>query len=119
MTIDDIDIFMNHYFVAALWSSTEEDCNPFDDEYEISDIDEESQKSQREECEDFIKDNADDLADLDVQQCGHDFWLTRNGHGAGFWVRVLGVIGTRLADACKPYGEAYMYVGDDGKLYIS
>ena len=23
----------------------------------------------------------------DLEHCGHDFWLTRNGHGAGFWDR--------------------------------
>lgn len=22
-----------------------------------------------------------------IEQAGHDFWLTRNGHGAGFWDR--------------------------------
>lgn len=24
---------------------------------------------------------------FDCSQLGHDFWLTRNGHGAGFWDR--------------------------------
>lgn len=50
---------------------------------------------------------------------GHDFWLTRNGHGAGFWDRGLGELGTRLTSASEPYGEANLYVGDDGKVYAS
>lgn len=25
------------------------------------------------------------LSDDEIEQAGHDFWLTRNGHGAGFW----------------------------------
>ena len=36
---------------------------------------------------------------------GHDFALTRNGHGAGFWDRGLGETGDMLTDECKPYGE--------------
>lgn len=35
---------------------------------------------------------------------GHDFWLTRVGHGAGFWDRGLGDLGERLTDASKAYG---------------
>lgn len=27
------------------------------------------------------------LDDLDPEQLGHDLWLTRNGHGVGYWDR--------------------------------
>jgi hypothetical protein len=27
------------------------------------------------------------LSDDQIEQAGHDFWLTRNGHGTGFWDR--------------------------------
>ena len=40
-----------------------------------------------------------------AELAGHDFALTRNGHGAGFWDRGLGKIGDMLTDACKPYGS--------------
>jgi hypothetical protein len=50
-------------------------------------------------------------------RAGHDFWLTRNGHGAGFWDRGLGDLGERLSKAAKVYGEVYLYPGDDGKVY--
>jgi len=29
------------------------------------------------------------IKDWDVGQLGHDLWLTRNGHGTGFWDRSL------------------------------
>ena len=45
---------------------------------------------------------------------GHDFALTRNGHGAGFWDRGLGALGDRLSDAAKVYGESSAYVDEDG-----
>lgn len=46
-----------------------------------------------------------------------DFWLTRNGHGVGFWDRDVGAVGDRLTKACKKFGETYLYVGDDGKIH--
>ena len=40
-----------------------------------------------------------------AELAGHDFALTRNGHGTGFWDRGLGEIGDMLTEECKPYGE--------------
>jgi hypothetical protein len=45
--------------------------------------------------------------------------LTRNGHGSGFWDRGLGKVGEQLTAACGPYGSSDLYVGDDGKVYVS
>lgn len=36
---------------------------------------------------------------------GHDFALSRNGHGAGFWDRGYGVTGTALHDHAAAFGE--------------
>jgi hypothetical protein len=47
---------------------------------------------------------------------GHDFWLTRNGHGAGFWDRGLGERGQWLTDMAKPFGSAYLYVNNSGEV---
>ena len=50
---------------------------------------------------------------------GHDFWLTRNGHGAGFWDRGLGQLGDDLTDAAKSFGSCDAYVGDDNSIYVN
>lgn len=50
-------------------------------------------------------------------QAGVDYWLTRNGHGAGFWDRGLGKIGDDLSAMCRQQG-VNVYLGDDGKVYI-
>ena len=50
---------------------------------------------------------------------GHDFWLTRNRHGAGFWDRGLEFVGINLTDAAHAWGEFNLYVGDDGLIYGS
>ena len=57
--------------------------------------------------------------DYSLEQAGHDFWLTRNGHGVGFWDRDLDEIGDKLTAISKKFGESDLYVGDDGKLYIT
>ena len=54
------------------------------------------------------------VADL----AGHDFWLTRNGHGGNFldgdWKMPAA---QQLYKAAQKYNECYLYVGDDGLIY--
>ena len=53
------------------------------------------------------------------EQFGHDFWLTRNGHGAGFWDRGLGALGSELSEAARSFGTVDVYEGGDNWLYFS
>lgn len=50
------------------------------------------------------------------EQAGHDFFLTRNGHGAGFWDRGAGAAGDELSDAARPYGPVDWMMLDDGSV---
>lgn len=51
---------------------------------------------------------------------GHDFWLTRNGHGAGFWDGDWPEPhGDKLDAVAKGFGSISLYLGDDGKVYLS
>lgn len=115
--------FFAGYVTCALWSSTDDEGNPLDDNFGAEDIGDDTDKAMREDCADFMRANAADLAAMmeatgrDMSSMGHDFWLTRNGHGAGFWDRGAGDVGDRLTDACKPYGGVDLYIGDDGKVH--
>lgn len=115
------DAMLEGYVNCALWSSTDnaDDTGgePLDANYGPEDIDPETQAEMEADCEAFARDNAADLAGMDPQQAGHDFWLTRNRHGAGFWDRGLGKRGDRLADAARQCGSFDLYVGDDGVIY--
>lgn len=55
-------------------------------------------------------------------QAGHDFWLTRCGHGAGFWDRGLDDVGDKLT-ALVGHGTEWpnldVYKGDDGLAYLA
>lgn len=62
---------------------------------------------------------CDDGSEYTPERAGHDFWLTRNGHGAGFWDRGLGELGDTLDAASGVVGEVNAYLGDDGKVYLS
>ena len=67
-------------------------------------------------CKDFQDSNADLLTiyyeklEFNESQAGHDFWLTRNRHGSGFWDRDYRTearnILIALTDASHAYGES-------------
>jgi hypothetical protein len=106
------------YLECALWSSTDDEGNEcLDENHEINDIAGPTLARMIEDCVAFQEAESDDLEEIDPSQAGHDFWLTRNRHGAGFWDRGLGEIGKRLTDAAHAYGSFELYVGDDGKVW--
>lgn len=124
-----MDAFVQAYIEAALWSSTDNSTpqggEPLDKNYSISDIAPESVRKMEEDCRLFQEQNTALLesfyaAGHDVAQAGHDFWLNRNGHGTGFWDEEGPQEVTRgLSDASRAFKEQDIYVGDDGKLYVS
>ncbi len=60
-----------------------------------------------------------EAADMSADQAGHDFWLTRNGHGAGFWDGSWPEPYDNILTAgAKSYGPAETYLGDDGRIWI-
>jgi hypothetical protein len=105
------------YLETALWSSTDEDGRPLDEQFDVSDFAPEAIRQAEKDCLDFLSTN--DVGDLDEGDVGHNFWLTRNRHGAGFWDRGLGALGDRLTKAAHAYGECDIYLGDDGKLHLT
>lgn len=120
--LDKIDSFTAAYITCALWSSTDESTpqggEPLDKNYDASDIAPGSLLKIIEVCQDFQTHQVELLSGIDDKQAGHAFWLTRNGHGAGFWDRDLGEVGDALTKACKEYSECNIYVGDDGRLHV-
>ena len=56
------------------------------------------------------------------EQAGHDFWLTRNGHGAGFWDRgeTYKDAGQYLTMVSEAIGVQNLSVDDESNLiYLS
>lgn len=116
-TTDISDVELG-YLDCALWSSNDDDDQPLD-VLGVKAIAPETRKKMRTDVTDFVLQNQVLLkaSGLSDSQIGHDFWLTRNGHGAGFWDRGLGDIGDQLTAACKAFSSTDLYVGDDGLIY--
>ena len=113
----ELDEFAKAYLIAALWSSTDEEGNPLDDEHTIENIARETHNEMVFDAEKFYRENEADIED-DPSRAGHDFWLTRNGHGAGFWDGDWPEpAATRLTKASEAFGAYNLYIGDDGKIY--
>lgn len=119
-----MDEFTRAYIEAAFWASTDESDEsggaPMDDNYGFQDLDERSVQEITQDCQKFQEENAADLEEFSelmsgkewsgMEQAGHDFWLTRCGHGVGFWDRDAGEVGERLTKASEAFGEAYLFV---------
>lgn len=59
-----------------------------------------------------------DQIDGSYKEAGHDFWLTRNGHGAGFWDGDWNKQhGIHLTEVSEAFGECEVYKGDDSLIY--
>jgi hypothetical protein len=119
--VDKLDAFTKAYIEAALWSSSVEqagvdlgvashtDTSFQDANFDANDIAPESLKAIVIECHDFQEQNQELLAAAaeDDAQHGHDFWLTRNRHGAGFWDRGYPEgLGEKLTEAARPAAGA-------------
>jgi len=116
------DKTLTAYLTCALWSSTDDAGEPLDGSYSLTDIAPASIESARSDLAGFLdlcsEENVNPFAELDAEQVGHDFWLTRNGHGTGFWDRDISN-GRKLTELCKTYGTSDAYVGDDGLVYLT
>lgn len=116
----NIQTILDHYIICALWSSTDNKDQPLDQNYDVSDIDSKTKEKMIGDIVKFLKDAETPLeeSELDEEQIGHDFWLTRNRHGAGFWDRGLEKsLGEKLTKICHKFGEVDLYVGDDNKVH--
>lgn len=131
---DNIDEFTKGYIICALWSSNDNSDDQggraLDENHDIDDISIETLKQMVEDCTDFQKANKALLRKYcelrakftspeysPIECAGHDFWLTRNGHGAGFWDRGNNIVFDKLTQAAKVYSGVDLYIGDDGKIY--
>lgn len=110
------------YVTCALWASTDSDTSePLDRNHDANDIAPEARESMRSDVVDFLGEVERlglDISELTPEQVGHDFWLTRNRHGAGFWDRGLGQLGDDLTTVAHGFGESDLYVGDDRRIYV-
>lgn len=119
MSKTEVRAFVVAYLEAALWSSTDDEGEPLDSGRDFDDIAPTAKRAAMRDCLNFIDANDVLLAGAgDAGQNGHDYWLTRNQHGAGFWDRGYAPrVAKALTDAAHADGSLDLYVGDDDKVY--
>ena len=129
--MSNLKFFIQAYIECALWATTgepdegEENGDPLDQDFNIFDVTDSARKQIKSECEDFLKREdvssiAEKWGEEEYQRAGHDFFLTRNHHGGGFWDddwpepdRDI------LTKASHEAGSSSPYVGDYGEIYFS
>jgi hypothetical protein len=115
------DQFLIGYLACALWSSNSDEADEyefFDQKYSIYDFSDEGLTKAIEDCSKFQKENEELLNQTgrSEEENGHDFWLTRNGHGTGFWDRDNGEVGKKLTEQAKKYRELHLFVDANNKV---
>lgn len=111
----DIDEATRGYLVAALWADAPEEwglggSGPFNESH-ADRFTRQAKADARRLVAKFVTDAGDDLADYPSANVGHDLWLTRNGHGCGFWEadHCSEDAGRRLTELAHKLGEASVY----------
>lgn len=125
MKYEHLSDFTQGYIDALFFTETGPDSPEFDD-YGFYDFAPETLTRIITDCASFELSNkallnkADEVSQggYTSEQAGHDLWLTRNRHGAGFWDRGLHDIGEALAEKAQAMGELSLVLWDDKKLYL-
>lgn len=117
-----LEAMLPAYLEAALWSTGSDDYAGLEVAYSVTDIPQDERKHAARDCEAFGVANFSALSaaiqqhGYTIDQAGHDFWLSRNGHGAGFFDRGLGEVGDALQRAAEAFPRLDLYIDEYGKI---
>ncbi len=115
----DLNTMFDQYVLTALWNSTDDKGRPMDALYTKADIHPDALAIMLEDCQVFLM-HQYRYVKGSYSDAGHDFWLTRNRSGSGFWDGDWPFPqAQRLTQASHQAGESHLYLGDDDHLHIS
>lgn len=131
MSIEYTKAMYRHAIRSLLWSETISvpedmevpdwyqamDGENFDAHYGIDDV-EDNNDELYSDVVDFVTRAWGLIHDMDPEQVGHDFILSRNHHGAGFWDRGNGLVGDKLHDMATEYGDVYLDVMSEDRAVV-
>lgn len=138
-TVKQIETITKHYLIAMLWTMPSgDDCENPGDDIALCDLPPETIEEAKQDVIAFVEacgplfdqamecyaDGYGQHPDAGSAEAafGHDFALTRNGHGVGFWDRdnegLPRALGEALTKVCQGFPERGLYIGDNGKAYF-
>jgi hypothetical protein len=105
---------------CAVWTTTDDDGDTCDH----CELSSEAESEIADDCVSFIQsiparelvDYAEIATPIDGsiwELLGFDFWLTRNGHGAGLWDRGYGELGEKLSEHARAAGGRDTLLNDE------
>ena len=122
MTHEDFDTFFNQFLVTALWSSNDDAGQPLDNRFTPSDFTPRALEILRAHALSFWSRMyyyiEHETTNRTAGDAGHDFWLTSQGHGSGFWDGDWPVYGDMLTDLSKCYPTIDITITEDNRLAI-
>jgi hypothetical protein len=112
-----IDILKDGYLACMFWTENETTKGKF-----LTDLSKDANDKITEDINKFMLEfDKYPQVHNNLDMAGHDLWLTRNHHGAGFWDRPE-IYGKDLAKELTVFahgmGEQDLYLGDSGLLYL-
>lgn len=117
-------LFISAYIECLLWAETDAHGEPLDAHYNIYSLSAESHSRIMRDCHCFLlvaSTSGIDLSGLEAQT-GHDFWLTRNSHGSGFWDRpeIYGEENARILSIMSHcFGNCDPYISDTDQVELA
>lgn len=130
MTIPTLDLaeqgeFVDGYVEAMLWANTHGETDTTNDVT----LSQEAKDALWQDCVDFLTPSVvrlirgafrrgEHYQTYGLAGAGHDFALTRNHHGAGFWDRGFGLVGDALTEHAHRAGERNLWVDKEGVAHV-
>lgn len=106
-----IKTILENYLECALWTAELDDRTIFE-------VSKASAEKAEKEIVEFVKKAGELLYGLTDEQIGHDIWLSRNGHGAGFFDRELGGKEKQLQEIARGMGERNVFADPHSEIII-
>ncbi len=112
--------YYSQFFDTMIWADID-GSDDIENDYDVWDIDKLTLTRLIEDLDYFFEQAEDILeaSDYDHDKACHDFYLTRQGHGAGFWEadHCTKEQGEKLTEIAESLGSLCI-IEDNGYLYI-
>ena len=118
-TEEQLSAFVGQYLETALWADVEEDYGDDIVRFGRESFSQSALDLAQHDCLLFLA-SAPDIEDCRLTDAAHDFWLTRQGHGAGFWDGDWDDgLSDQLTDLCGNMGPTCLYLGQDDLFHFA
>jgi len=103
----DLDRFYETYVDSACWAECPDSRTNSSTENLREELGKDTLKKMREDCARFLQRFGRMIGPHRIEKAACDFWLSRQGHGSGFWSRteVWGILTDKLDEGARGFGH--------------